>query len=321
MPTARPAGVPGTAEIALFTWFAKRPTAQAKAAVICSLLPWPDDEPRTKRPAGPGPRGETGRYAAWQRTSHRDRRGQPCRRFRDVDPFSGRGMIPLEAARLGFGSRGGRLQPCRGPGQLLLADARRSGLGRRTGAPVRTPTARSWATCLKDRLLHDLERHVRRIQRAPRSGDEHVLPRAQWAHSLGATCGRSRFPARSAGRQVPADRLLRADPPAASAPNLIPHRRRPRQRHWEAVVNEGPPTHTPTLSKAVVAGRKVAGKTRSACFCAHPHPSAVHRRLLQEGTGEDALLLAADIDRRGQQSIPRCPPPTNSPPPRPPPQH
>ena len=34
----------GFAEKSLFTWFASRPLAQAKAAVICSLLPWPDDE-------------------------------------------------------------------------------------------------------------------------------------------------------------------------------------------------------------------------------------------------------------------------------------
>ena len=31
----------GFAEKSLFTWFASRPLAQAKAAVICSLLPWP----------------------------------------------------------------------------------------------------------------------------------------------------------------------------------------------------------------------------------------------------------------------------------------
>ena len=35
----------GFAEKSLFTWFASRPLAQAKAAVICSLLPWPDTKP------------------------------------------------------------------------------------------------------------------------------------------------------------------------------------------------------------------------------------------------------------------------------------
>ena len=32
----------GKGERALFTWFAARPLAQAKAAVLTSLLPWPD---------------------------------------------------------------------------------------------------------------------------------------------------------------------------------------------------------------------------------------------------------------------------------------
>ena len=39
----------GNTERNLFTWFAARPTAQAKAAVISSLLPWPDDEAEQKR--------------------------------------------------------------------------------------------------------------------------------------------------------------------------------------------------------------------------------------------------------------------------------
>lgn len=39
----------GKSEKALFTWFAARPLAQAKAAVLTSLLPWPDDEPEQVR--------------------------------------------------------------------------------------------------------------------------------------------------------------------------------------------------------------------------------------------------------------------------------
>ena len=30
-------------ETLLMSWFAKRPLAQSRAAVLCSLLPWPDD--------------------------------------------------------------------------------------------------------------------------------------------------------------------------------------------------------------------------------------------------------------------------------------
>ena len=34
----------GKVEKTLFPWFAARPPAQAKAAVVCSLLPWPEEE-------------------------------------------------------------------------------------------------------------------------------------------------------------------------------------------------------------------------------------------------------------------------------------
>jgi len=39
----------GKSEKNLFTWFAARPLAQAKAAVVTSLLPWPDDEIEQRR--------------------------------------------------------------------------------------------------------------------------------------------------------------------------------------------------------------------------------------------------------------------------------
>ena len=50
----------GKSEKNLFTWFAARPLAQAKAAVVTSLLPWPDDEMRTAPPSGPGPPSNDG---------------------------------------------------------------------------------------------------------------------------------------------------------------------------------------------------------------------------------------------------------------------
>jgi putative DNA methylase len=55
----------GNQERNLFTWFAARPTAQAKAAVVCSLLEWPDDELEQKRLQDLVSTAMTGRYAAW----------------------------------------------------------------------------------------------------------------------------------------------------------------------------------------------------------------------------------------------------------------
>jgi adenine-specific DNA methylase len=55
----------GNQERSVFTWFAARPTAQAKAAVICSLLPWPNEEKERERLQTLVQQAMTGRYAAW----------------------------------------------------------------------------------------------------------------------------------------------------------------------------------------------------------------------------------------------------------------
>ena len=39
----------GNSEKNMFSWFAGRPLAQAKAAVLTSLLPWPDDAQEQRR--------------------------------------------------------------------------------------------------------------------------------------------------------------------------------------------------------------------------------------------------------------------------------
>ena len=90
----------GNSEANLFPWFAKRPLAQARAAVLTSLLPWPEDEK------------EQGRLQDLVRralkdydSAHGDVQAELLRWFPNgsslLDLFSGRAMIPLEAARYG----------------------------------------------------------------------------------------------------------------------------------------------------------------------------------------------------------------------------
>ena len=46
-------------------------------------------------------------------------------------------------------------------------------------------------------------------------------------------------------------------------------------------------------------GKAVRGKSAICPFCDHVHPKATTPRLMaQEGQGEDALLVAADLDDR-----------------------
>ena len=117
----------GNSEANLFTWFAKRPLAQAKAAVITSLLPWPDDLNEQRRlqalvrSAFPDPDDPDGRDAA-----HDELVAELKKHYPDgatmLDPFSGRAMIPLEAARLGVRATGIDYSPVATIAGTLLAD-------------------------------------------------------------------------------------------------------------------------------------------------------------------------------------------------------
>src|ERR1700761_7640435 len=105
----------GNTEASLWVWFAKRPTAQAKAAVLTSLLPWPEDERDQQdlqkavgagvsagTPAevnGPHVRDAYAKIADALHAAYPD--GAQV-----LDPFSGRAMIPLEAGRLGVHAEG-----------------------------------------------------------------------------------------------------------------------------------------------------------------------------------------------------------------------
>lgn len=83
------------------TWFAKRPTAQAKAATICSLLPWPDDPAEQQRLQQLVRDAMEGRFAAVDALNKEIVASHPTP-VSTLDPFSGRGMLPLETARLGL---------------------------------------------------------------------------------------------------------------------------------------------------------------------------------------------------------------------------
>ncbi len=90
----------GTNEKALFTWFAARPLAQAKAAVLTSLLPWPEDESEQRRLQDLVRRAMQSRHGARQEIV-----AELAAAYQNpanvLDIFSGRAMIPLEAAHLG----------------------------------------------------------------------------------------------------------------------------------------------------------------------------------------------------------------------------
>ena len=111
----------GFAEKSLFTWFASRPLAQAKAAAICSLLPWPDSKEEQEHLKALVREAMTDYDAA-----NSELREELAKHYPDgaklCDPFSGRAMIPLEAARLGIQAWGIDYSPVATLAGMLLAD-------------------------------------------------------------------------------------------------------------------------------------------------------------------------------------------------------
>ncbi len=289
----------GNSEISLFMWFAKRPTAQAKAAVVCSLLPWPDTESEQERLQNLVRGAMNGRYAEWSALEAEITQAQPDGAT-VLDPFSGRGMIPLEAARLGIPSYAIDYSPVAVLASSLLTSEPFVDWTNEPALPFGPPD-HQLPSSPADRLLHDLEVLFNEVGHRHADAMSPVYPKSVtgypwgylWAVSIECQdCGR-RFPligsyslTLARGSDIPVSFYIDADRATSQ---------------WKAVVHDGPPKFEPTLTNARVNGRKIAGKSAICPFCSHPHPLEVHRRLLQDGKGRDTLVLAADIDARSKK--------------------
>ncbi|KJK51673.1 DNA methyltransferase [Lentzea aerocolonigenes] len=291
----------GNSEISLFMWFAKRPTAQAKAATICSLLPWPDDVAEQERLQELVRSAMTGRYAAWTELRAEIAKSNP-EGATTLDPFSGRGMIPLESARLEVQASAMDYSPVAVLASHLLTSAPFEDWNDEPELPF-APVTEYLVTAGADRLLSDLNTLFAEIKNRyiaamsefyPRSGGE--FP---WGYLWAVTipcqeCG-LRFPLIGSYELMPARGQRGAVSFYIAADRST--------GTWEAVVTPARSAKAPTLTNAVVNGKKVAGKSAICVFCGHVHPLAMHRRLLQEGEGKDAMVLAADIDSRSQKTF------------------
>lgn len=301
----------GNTEKALFTWFAARPTAQAKAAVICSLLAWPDDELEQKRLQDLVRIAMTGRYAAWDELRSEILAANPAGAS-VLDPFSGRGMIPLEAARLGVESHAIEYAPVAVIASHLLTDYPFRDWTNEPELPFQASTATAGVLSLDERespaarYYRDVEMVLREVGRRHAESMAEFYPpvggRRPWGYLWAVT-----LPCQECGRRFPlvGSYQLRL-PSVKRATRTRAQYQDPGQSFYiepdhatgefHAVVHDGAPRRTPTLSNAMVGGKKTKGKTAMCPFCGHPHPLETHKRLAQEGQGRDALLVVADLD-------------------------
>lgn len=282
----------GKSEKALFTWFAARPLAQAKAAVLTSLLPWPEDEPEQRRLQELVRRAMTGRDAAHAELVSEIAKAHP-KGASMLDLFSGRAMIPLEAARLAVDAHGVDYSPVATLAGQLLADFP---LRDWTSEPSLPFGEQGTIDTGNGRLLDDVCRVLDEIGR--RYGDRmaDVYPQVDggqpWGYLWAAT-----LPCQECGNRFPLTGSLVLRHPLPDKGDSGQSYRIDVDRGagvWSISVHNGSPSGIPTLR--VMAGSNNGGKCAVCPFCDHVHPTSLHRRLSADGQREDALLLSADID-------------------------
>ena len=287
----------GRSEKTLFTWFAARPLAQAKAAVICSLLPWPDEESEQERLCGLVRRAMDGRDAA-----HDELVEELARHYPDgaslLDSFSGRAMIPLEAARLGVKAWGIDYSPVATLAGTLLADYPLRDWSGEPSLPF--DGYEQWAAehFTEPRLLRDVGFLLELIGDRYEAAMDEFYPvingKRPWGYLWAVT-----VPCVSCGRRFPLVGNLQLRRPNRKKGD-------PGQSYrlvadingdtFRAVVHGGLPETSATLVK--VGGGAGRGKSAVCLFCDHVHPFDVHTRLMGDGLAADSLLVVADRDVR-----------------------
>jgi putative DNA methylase len=290
----------GKSERALFTWFAARPLAQAKAAVLTSLLPWPEDTAEQQRLQDLVRAALTGRDAA-----HDEVVAELARFYPDgasvLDPFSGRAMIPLEAARLGVRAWGIDYSPVATLAGSLLADYPLRNWSNEPELPLG-----SRSDLVEDRLVSDVKRVLDEVGRRYEATMATFYPKVNgkqpWGYGWAVT-----LPCQECGKRFPITGSLVLRHPLAKTSD-------PGQSYsidvdrvsgtFRAQVHDGPPRGSPTLAPLNKGGKIVTSGRPAVCsFCEHVHPVDVHRRMSKAGLAKDALLIVADIDERVGKSF------------------
>ena len=296
----------GNSEASIFAWFAKRPLAQAKAAVITSLLPWPDDPAEQRRLQDLVRRSLVGGGAAKKAAydeAHDEVVAELARHYppgaRLLDPFSGRAMIPLEAARLGVAALGIDYSPLATLAGQLLADYPLREWGGQPPLPFGV-SSQLLPGQLADDVAAVLAEVDRRYTEAMSAYYPAVGGRQPWGYLWAVS-----LPCQECGRRFPLTGTLWLRYP-------LPRKNDPGQSYdivadrvsgtWTVDVHEGDPYGLPT--RVVAQGKSKYdsdGKVAVCPFCDHSHPKDVHTRLASNDFGQDELLVVADTEASGRK--------------------
>ncbi|MUL78783.1 DUF1156 domain-containing protein [Mycolicibacterium sp. CBMA 226] len=293
----------GNSEVGIMSWFAKRPTAQAKAATICSLLPWPDDPAKQQDLQDLVREAMTGRFAA-AAALRAEIEASYNGDVSTLDMFSGRGMIPLETARLGLQAHAIDYSPVAVLASRLLTDFPFRDWDQEPALPFEQTLLGTRA-----RLVGDVDAVFREVATRHREAMGRFYPdidgRQPWGYLWAVT-----IPCQECGRRFPLiGRLDLRQPSARRDRTTKTAFEDPGQSYyidadttagtWSVVVHDGQPQRAPT--RQVPPGRSKYdsnGRLAVCPFCGHAHDRPVQMRIFDNGDADDAPLLAADIDPR-----------------------
>lgn len=282
-----PAGS-GRSEKAIFPWFASRPIAQARAAVLTTLLP-DDDKLRAlvEQAVAGNSRTALGELAAVIQENYEGRTPVV------VDLFSGRGIIPLEAARLNVTAVGTDLSPVATLAGRLLADWPLRDWSSEPPVPYERPAEKGTLDIVEEpRLVRDARLVHTAIGQRLEAALEKYYPRNPdgrfpWGYLWTVT--------------MPCDQCHRRFPLVGSLVLRHPYARtqdvgqamtlKAAGDRWTVAVVDGPAAGEPTYASA--GGRK--GKSARCLFCSHVHSLETVKAKGNAGQYKDEPLVAADF--------------------------
>lgn len=289
----------GRNEKAIFTWFASRPIAQARAAVLTSLLLCAGDEPESDAMKDVERAITAGDHETQEKLAAEIPDGANGRPV-VLDCFSGRGIIPLEAARLGLRAVGVDWSPVAVLASRLLADWPLRNWDAEPALPAAwAPKTEAEPTLFgskprEPRLIRDLRMLFAVIDRRVAVAMEPHYPKNSdgtfpWGYLWSTT--------------IPCDGCKRRFPLVGSLVLRHPYKRTQDAGQWlriavdqgngtwRAEVVDGVPAGRPTFSAAE--GKK--GKAARCPFCGYVHPLDAVKTKGFADQYEDEPLVAADL--------------------------
>jgi putative DNA methylase len=275
----------GKNEKALFPWFASRPIAQARAAVLTALLPDRQDlRPLVERSIREGDRDTLNELAAAIREEHGGELPSV------LDPFSGRAIVPLEAARLGVRAVGLDYSPVATLAGRLLADYPLRDWSEERAIPF-SPRSEDQLPVGSPRLAADVAGVLKEIDKRVKAvvaGRYPANPDGSypWGYVWAVT-----IPCEGCGKRFPLIGSMALRHPYKHTKDLGQSLRLVlRGDKWTTEIVDGPSDQPPTVASQP--GKR--GKIGRCPFCNRSHPLSTIKAKGFAGEYGDALLAVAD---------------------------